>query len=362
MYHTSMKKWLILIVLLLTACLPVTTSPGYDDPYTLREYGESLQAAADAQIEATSQAQMLEQQRKAGEVQSTQQAWALQVTQTTYAQSVQQTIEAGQVLETQRAMQTTQEAENAQRTQSAQTTENAATAQAVSATSEAIALQVKYEQELMSKKTFWVGAREAEITLFTLTMLLLTGIGLYKFSKKYIPIITDWIIEWIDRRNTLFDGRSGTTAFILTPDGQVKPMLLANVDHYRDRPMLDTPISKGVNQVTLSANKISATSPLQNIPERTLQISAIEYMRKCEPNSNQLISCERSGINRMAWMQITDSMENAGLIYKEPDKGTYVIDGTCRDVLYALETKQVVLSPAPPRYTPVEQLKCSETV
>jgi len=344
---------LIVIILAgLTGCV-VSGTPGMVDPYEMKAYGESLQQAADAQIAATQQAVQIERQQSEMRMRETQQAYLLVATQTAAAQAVQFTQAALASQAAHDAAQATQQAQILQNTQAADELNAAVTQQSRQATAVAIELAVDYERELHEKQMLWLGVREAVKTLFLAALLAMIGYGLFHFT----PIIIDWIIEWQDRKHSLQESRMGTVAFILDANGIPQPMLLANADHYRSRPRLDA--GSGANAgassippVETSVREVTATSPInrqaRHVP--VVQQEAIKLLQKSDPDDNKIIPCDKSGLRNEIWIQITDSMVDAGLIQKDASNGTHVINGTCRDVLYALEMLQVVLSPAPSRY------------
>lgn len=337
-----MKRWLLLLPLILAACVPSAS-----DPYTMSAYGQSLQRAADAQILATQQAAALERERVAMQAQGTQSAWNMQATQTVSAQYAEQTAGAIAASATAGAVAATQQAAAIQATQTVESMHTTATAQSVNATAVAINLAVDYERELREKQIVWVGAREAIWTLFSFALAIMVGIGLW----RGVPLLAEWVIEWRDRRNSVMETRQGTIAWVLS-DGELRPMLLSDIYHNRPRPMLDAP--SAAPEVTLSANAVSATSPVSKSRQDTrplLQMQAIQLLKKCDQDSDQIIPCAKSGLSEENWIQITDALVGAGLVDKVPGVGTRVIDGYCRDVLFALELNTVKLPPTPPRYT-----------
>lgn len=334
-----------LLAVLLTACV---VTPSASDPYAMRAYGESLQQAADAQIFATQQAIEIERQRLEMQATGTQQAYALRATQAADAQAAQYTADAVAHQSTQAAAQLTQQAQQIQSTQTVESMQATATVQAVEATQVAIALAVDYQRQLHEKQVFWLGLREFAWTLFLIVILVMTGLTLW----IYVPRFLDWIIEWQDRRNSLFNTPDGTAAFILGPDNVVHPMLLVDANHFRPRRLLSNgSAARQIPPVTLSANKVTATGPLPKQDHAPVNMAAIDLLRRSNPEGDQLLPCDKSGIRQEVWIQITDALAHAGLVRKEPGSGTFVIDGTCKDVLYKLETRQVVLPPTPLRYS-----------
>lgn len=336
-----------LLVLLLTACI---STPSASDPYTMRAYGQSLQEAADAQIAATQQAISFERQRLEMRARSTQEAYSLQATQAADALNAQLTVDAAAAASTQAAAQATQQAQIVQATQTVESMHATATVKSVEATQVAISLAVDYQRQLHEKQVFWLGLREFAWTVFLVALLVMTGYGLW----HYVPIILDWIIEWQDREHSLYRTQDGTAAFILDADGKVRPALLVDVNHFRHRRLLsDGEGARSIPSVTRSANNITATSPLQKKTREPVTQAAIDLLLKSDPNGNQIIPCDKAGIQNEIWIQITDALEQAGLISKEPGKATLVVEGTCEDVIYKLETNEVLLPPAPLRRTEV---------
>ena len=309
-----------MILLLLSACV---VDPAYTsgDPYTLAQHGAQLQTAANVQILSTEQAAVLEAHQLAMQSTGTAAAWQIGATQTIANGEVQQTEQAQSIAGTAHIVQLAATENAGRQTETVQAVLWVATSEAAGATATAIALQVEHETEMLRVRTAWVGIREAVYSLFVAATLIMAGIGMW----TGIPWVASWLVEWQDRKRALYEMRQGGVAWI---DG--KPVLLSDVSYYRPRHNLNEQPGD-IEPVTLSANRITAESKLVKRSQTEQELAWL--LSRCDPDSNQVAGHRAAGMSAKAWSRVTDAAQAAGILRKEGGVGTFILDGTCKDVL-----------------------------
>lgn len=299
-----MKKLplIILLLLLLTGCMP-------GDPYALQELAAGY-------IQATRQAQAQYRQEA-----------TLSVAQTAQVSEGELRLLQERLHATETAWGINQAAGYATQTSVAAT----ATAPSVQATQTVIALelgerQAEYDKNLRMAQIY-SDVTPAAVFVVVVIFTLLLAVGSWR--------LFNWIIEWKDRRNSLYETRQGTVVFV---NG-----LPERLDDYsRSRiivhPGTEAQLVENTSNNVLSGryDEVSIRAPDLRIRARELVIEAIN---RNGPDS-RFIPGFRDLPNWTAskWMTVIDALRDKGAVEAQPGKGTITTYACLTDLLNMLES------------------------
>ena len=334
-------NWMSKLILFVAIALSISAcvvEPLPSDPYSLAQYGAGLQTQADTLLLSTDQAAVLEAHQLAMQATGTAAAWQIQATQTIASGQVQQTEQAQAIAGTAHIVQLAATEDAYRQTQTVEAVHYVATAWALEATTTAIGLAITHEKEMLDKRTKWVGIREAAYSLFIVFLLITAGVGMW----SGIPWLAGWAVELRARKKPpIYETRElGPVRLYVDENGNQCAEVLRDTYYKRPRVNMSDSELDSIPAVAMSIGGVTAESALARSQSNH---ETLWLLNKCDPDSNKIAGHREAGINAEAWTRITDELVNKNLVNKVPGVGTFVIDGTCKDVLYKLETGLVQL-------------------
>jgi hypothetical protein len=341
-----MTRAVFLLFILLAACAP---SPV--DPFYMIQAGQELQSAGNAAIQATQQARHEQVQQI-----------AMAATGTADAQAAQAT---SQALEAEKASYHATASADAQAAQVAQVTARAAEAQAtqaaylsslsLSATQTTTAIGLETERQAAEREQQMAEFRAWLIrsALFCLVAAIIIYLVYTLWRLRYaINDWIDWRIEWLDRRNRLFETRSGTVQVTPNGDGTYTIQLVSsrppppNLRHFDIHSRSDA----GQVQALTSSGSV-LISPLARSQPDGVTIMALKFVRDAVRNGwtgDQLPGWREADWTSEKWQRVVAALKSVGVV-ETGSNGTFLTERyECTvDLLNDLERGDLRVRPGP---------------
>jgi hypothetical protein len=343
-YKFMIVTFWILSLLALAGCEGLPASVG--DVYAQAEQAQAAVRAEKQRAEATQQAMAAEGDLLGLQLAATRQAQELSLelaTATAAAASSRATaVQAGAWAEaTQRSveLQETLQADQMRATQ---------TALAL-----AVQADVRRAEQNAMWDDFWSVLRPA-LALFVILALIL--MAFWMAVQTY-----QWWLTWQDRRNSHFETRSGTVVWIANGEGEMVPQLLATLRpvgvRASRRAEWQAARPSDVEVIPLTRSGSVLSSPMKNQSQPGgITVLVLEMLRdavRVSGEDEQQVPSWRKlpGWSSERWQRVVAALEASQAVEVAPGRGTYVSNRyrDLGDVLYAVETRQLRIRPAPVR-------------
>lgn len=326
----------MLITLMLTACMPYAPS----DPWTQKAQGEALIDAADAQIKATAQAAMLKAQE------ATMQAAVISDQATAQAGAMMLDLQRSQATSTAQSAQFTAQAQAHLATQAAQMARLSikATEQAYTATQAALDVAIERQRQDAVRAN-----RRAEFYASILPLFVVAALAVVVFFVIKIGNgLYGWMIEWQDRRNSIFTTADGVIFVNVLPDGSRAYTRLLQDNR---TPLLDAAHNTDARWISNNVLEYPVQKRSAEPDGVTVLVGKLLVAAAAENGGDsQQIPGWRNldGWNSDRWQRAVNALVKAGVVDTSPT-GTYVA-GEYRNInhLYAaIRARDVKVRPAP---------------